>query len=117
MTAAFELNDQQVHLNPQASGEGEPEVRGVALDRDQAQVSVRHVPDKPGTAASLCTARPMPASALIRSCSRNGNTLTAAATSASPSNATIAAVPIRPWHRYWRNGLEPNWRTARRSPE
>ena len=31
-------------------------MRGVALDRVLAQVSVRHVPDKPGTAASLCTA-------------------------------------------------------------
>ena len=56
VTTAFELNDQQVHLNPPASGADDPEVRGVALDRDQAQVSVRHVPDKPGTAASLCTA-------------------------------------------------------------
>ena len=54
--AAFELSDQQVHLNPVASGDGEPEVRGVALDRDQAQASVRHVPNKPGTAAALCSA-------------------------------------------------------------
>ncbi|WP_115018933.1 aspartate kinase [Synechococcus sp. UW140] len=53
---AFELGEHQVHLNPPTSGEGEPEVRGVALDRDQAQVSVRHVPDKPGTAAALCSA-------------------------------------------------------------
>ena len=53
---AFELDEHQVHLNPPTSGEGEPEVRGVALDRDQAQVSVRHVPDKPGTAAALCSA-------------------------------------------------------------
>ncbi len=53
---AFELDEHQVHLNPPTSGDGEPEVRGVALDRDQAQVSVRHVPDKPGTAAALCSA-------------------------------------------------------------
>ncbi len=53
---AFELEDGQISLNPCASGEGEPEVRGVALDRDQAQVSVRHVPDKPGTAGALCNA-------------------------------------------------------------
>ena len=53
---AFELEAGQISLNPSASGEGEPEVRGVALDRDQAQVSVRHVPDKPGTAGALCNA-------------------------------------------------------------
>ena len=53
---AFELEADQISLNPCASGEGEPEVRGVALDRDQAQVSVRHVPDKPGTAGALCNA-------------------------------------------------------------
>ena len=55
VSQAFELDEHQVHLNPPASGEGEPEVRGIALDRDQAQVSVRHVPNKPGTAATLCT--------------------------------------------------------------
>ena len=53
---AFELEAGQISLNPSACGEGEPEVRGVALDRDQAQVSVRHVPDKPGTAGALCNA-------------------------------------------------------------
>ena len=53
---AFELDGNLINLNPQPSGEGEPEVRGVALDRDQAQVSVRHVPDKPGTAGALCNA-------------------------------------------------------------
>ena len=31
-------------------------MRGVALDRDQAQVSVRHVPDCPGMAGALCHA-------------------------------------------------------------
>ncbi|MFZ9831952.1 MAG: ACT domain-containing protein, partial [Vulcanococcus sp.] len=29
---------------------------GVALDRDQAQVAVRRIPDKPGTAAAVCRA-------------------------------------------------------------
>ena len=53
---AFELEAGQISLNPAASGEGEPEVRGVALDSDQAQVSVRNVPDKPGTAGALCNA-------------------------------------------------------------
>ena len=53
---AFELQDAQVQLNPSVCDRGEPEVRGVALDRDQAQLSVRHVPDRPGTAAALCSA-------------------------------------------------------------
>jgi aspartate kinase len=52
---AFEVTDSQVAINPPLSGENEPEVRGVALDRDQVQLSVRHVPDRPGTAASLCS--------------------------------------------------------------
>ncbi len=56
VSEAFELDDNQVKINPKVSGVGEPEVRGVALDPDQAQVSVRGVPDKPGTAAALCSA-------------------------------------------------------------
>ena len=52
---AFEVEDSQVAINPPLSGENEPEVRGVALDRDQVQLSVRHVPDRPGTAAALCS--------------------------------------------------------------
>ena len=50
----FELHDQQLRHNPAPAGAGEPEVRGVALDRDQAQVAVRRIPDKPGTAAAVC---------------------------------------------------------------
>ena len=53
---AFDVTEDQVLRNPAAEGEGEPEVRGVALDRDQAQLSVSHVPDRPGTAAALCSA-------------------------------------------------------------
>ena len=53
---AFDLEDSQIHINPTDNGTGEPEVRGVALDRDQVQLSVRHVPDRPGTAAALCSA-------------------------------------------------------------
>ena len=53
---AFDVTDNQVKRNPAVEGEGEPEVRGVALDRDQAQLSVSHVPDRPGTAAALCSA-------------------------------------------------------------
>ena len=53
---AFDLEESQIRINPTNNGRGEPEVRGVALDRDQVQLSVRHVPDRPGTAASLCSA-------------------------------------------------------------
>ena len=53
---AFDVADAQVELNPDLSSCDAPEVRGVALDRDQAQLSVRHVPDRPGTAAALCSA-------------------------------------------------------------
>ncbi|MEB3229085.1 MAG: aspartate kinase, partial [Synechocystis sp.] len=37
----------QVDTNPL------PAVRGVALDQDQAQIAIRHVPDRPGMAAQL----------------------------------------------------------------
>ena len=54
--SCFELGEQQLLLNPSPAGAGEPEVRGVALDRDQAQVAVRRIPDRPGTAAAVCRA-------------------------------------------------------------
>ena len=53
---AFDVDDAQMVLNSDLNSSDEPEVRGVALDRDQAQLSVRHVPDRPGTAAALCSA-------------------------------------------------------------
>ncbi len=56
ISEAFELNESQIKINPEITGSGEPEVRGVAMDPDQAQVSVQGVPDKPGTAAALCSA-------------------------------------------------------------
>lgn len=56
VSTAFELNDNQLKINPLVNGIDEPEVRGVALDRDQAQVSVKRVPNRPGTAAALCSA-------------------------------------------------------------
>ena len=52
----FELHDGQLHHDPVPCQLGEPAVRGVALDRDQAQVAVRRVPDRPGTAAAVCRA-------------------------------------------------------------
>ena len=52
---AFDVADAQGQVNPELSCADEPEVRGVALDRDQAQLTVRHVPNRPGTAAALCS--------------------------------------------------------------
>jgi aspartate kinase len=52
----FELADQQLGRNPSAANGADPAVRGVALDLDQAQVSVRRLPDRPGTAAAVCRA-------------------------------------------------------------
>ncbi len=52
----FELQEHQLHQNPLPCNVNDPAVRGVALDRDQAQVVVRQVPDRPGTAAAVCRA-------------------------------------------------------------
>ena len=51
---AFELTEGQLRHNPQPCHLGDPAVRGVALDLGQAQVAVRRVPDRPGTAAAVC---------------------------------------------------------------
>ena len=51
----FKLNDKQISINPISENNNEPEVRGVALDKDQIQFSVKNVPDKPGTASSICS--------------------------------------------------------------
>jgi aspartate kinase len=53
---AFGLTEAQMRHNPTPSGAGEPEVRGVALDVNQVQLGVSHVPDRPGSAAALCRA-------------------------------------------------------------
>ena len=50
----FELDENQIHHNPIQSDDQQPEVRGVALDQEQSQLTVTHVPDKPGSAAALC---------------------------------------------------------------
>ncbi len=52
----FNLIENQILINPQVKDANLPEVRGIALDIEQAQLSVIGVPDKPGTAASLCLA-------------------------------------------------------------
>ena len=51
----FKLNDKQIALNPTIENNNEPEVRGIALDKDQIQISVKNVPDKPGTASMICS--------------------------------------------------------------
>jgi aspartate kinase len=53
---AFELSDSQLRHNPDPCHLHDPAVRGVALDLGQAQVAVRRVPDRPGTAAAVCRA-------------------------------------------------------------
>ena len=56
VSETFELGDKQIQINPKNISIDSPEVRGVALDTNQALVSVSQVPDQPGTAASICTA-------------------------------------------------------------
>jgi aspartate kinase len=51
---AFELPEQHLRRDPGPCQLGDPAVRGVALDRDQAQVAVQRLPDRPGTAAAVC---------------------------------------------------------------
>ncbi len=52
----FKLSDTQIFVNPVIVREEQPEVRGIALDKNQVQVSIRNLPDKPGVAASICLA-------------------------------------------------------------
>tara|TARA_Y100000996_G_scaffold111414_1_gene82461 strand:+ start:1864 stop:3624 length:1761 start_codon:yes stop_codon:yes gene_type:complete len=52
----FKLSDNQIFINPVIEREDQPEVRGIALDKNQVQVSIRNLPDKPGVAASICLA-------------------------------------------------------------
>jgi aspartate kinase len=54
--SAFELADHQLRFGSVPCAPGTPAVRGVALDRDQVQVAVRGVPDRPGAAATICRA-------------------------------------------------------------
>jgi len=52
----FKLSDRQIFINPIFDKQDQPEVRGIALDKNQVQVSFRKLPDKPGVAASICLA-------------------------------------------------------------
>ncbi|ESA32680.1 hypothetical protein N836_25530 [Leptolyngbya sp. Heron Island J] len=49
---AFDLNQSPARLDTTTTVTG-PAVRGVALDRNQARLALRHVPDQPGMAAKL----------------------------------------------------------------
>ncbi len=51
----FKLSNKQISLNLTSANNHEPEVRGVALDKDQIQISVKNVPDRPGTASNICS--------------------------------------------------------------
>ena len=52
----FKLFSTQIIINPMSEIKDKPEVRGIALDKNQVQVSFRDLPDKPGVAASICLA-------------------------------------------------------------
>ena len=52
----FKLSSNQIVINPSLEKKEDPEVRGIALDKNQVQISFRNLPDKPGVAASICSA-------------------------------------------------------------
>jgi len=52
----FKLSNNQIVINPSLEKKEDPEVRGIALDKNQVQISFRNLPDKPGVAASICSA-------------------------------------------------------------
>jgi aspartate kinase len=55
-STAFELGEAQVREGPLPADPLAPAVRGVALDLNQVQVTVKGVPDRPGAAAAICRA-------------------------------------------------------------
>ena len=52
----IDTGDTQIFVNPINKKQDQPEVRGIALDKNQVQVSFRKLPDRPGVAASICLA-------------------------------------------------------------
>tara|TARA_Y100000589_G_scaffold248610_1_gene236625 strand:+ start:7199 stop:8959 length:1761 start_codon:yes stop_codon:yes gene_type:complete len=52
----FKLRTSQIFINPISDNKDKPEVRGIALDKNQVQVTLNNLPDKPGVAASICLA-------------------------------------------------------------
>ncbi len=51
----FKLSSNQIFINPIFIKKEDPEVRGIALDKNQVQISFRNLPDKPGVAALICS--------------------------------------------------------------
>ncbi len=51
----FEIHSSSLAPLKPAGSQTPPPVRGVALDREQAQLAIRHVPDRPGMAARIFT--------------------------------------------------------------
>jgi aspartate kinase len=51
---AFALGETQLREGPLPAEPGAPAVRGVALDLNQVQITVKGVPDRPGAAAAIC---------------------------------------------------------------
>ena len=49
----IDLDSQKVNIKDEQKQLERPSVRGVALDRNQAQIAIRHVPDIPGMAAQI----------------------------------------------------------------
>ncbi|NES80292.1 MAG: aspartate kinase [Moorea sp. SIO2B7] len=49
----FEIDSSPVQLSHSTSASKAPPVRGVALDKNQARLAIRHVPDQPGMAAKI----------------------------------------------------------------
>ena len=52
---AFQVTCSPLQMNNRQALATAPEVRGAALDQEQAQVAIRHVPDQPGMAARIFT--------------------------------------------------------------
>lgn len=50
---AFEIDNSPLPVVKNNSATPQPAVRGVALDQKQARLAIRHVPDRPGTAAKI----------------------------------------------------------------
>lgn len=51
----FDIGSSTMNLAVDSTPESQPPVRGVALDLEQAQLAIRHVPDAPGMAAKIFT--------------------------------------------------------------
>ena len=49
----IDINSQKAKINAPQNQPPQPPVRGVALDCNQAQIAIRHVPDVPGMAAKI----------------------------------------------------------------